>query len=107
VVSTLHIHRPRPKKFRPPLVQTAKVTGPYRAEHRRKKIAGKWRDAIEDAFKDAKTLGTGASVVSSERILLAKFENAMKFIGDGERSRSHKSKYEDEIEGEETETEDE
>jgi len=76
VVQTLHLHRPRPKHPRPPLVQTAKVTAPYRAEHRRKKAVGMWRPNIEEAMGDAKALGSGAVVVSSERVLLARFENA-------------------------------
>ncbi len=78
---TAHLHRPRPRTSRPPLVQTTKVSGPYRAEHRKKKFLGAWRKNIEEAFADAKLLGSGAAVVSSERILLAKFENAMKLAG--------------------------
>lgn len=57
------------------------MTGPYRAEHKRKKILGAWRENIEEAFADAKLLGSGAAVVSSERVLLARFENAVKFAG--------------------------
>jgi hypothetical protein len=76
---TAHLHRPRPKSYRPPLVQTTKVTGPYRAEHKKKKFFGTWRKNIEEAFADAKLLGNGALVVSSERVLLARFENAMRF----------------------------
>jgi len=60
-----------------------KVTGPYRAEHKRRKISGEWRKNVEEAFADAKLLGNGAVVVSSERVLLAKFENAMKLAGEG------------------------
>lgn len=75
---TAHLHRPRPKSPRPPLVQTTKVTGPYRVEHKKKKLFGVWRKNIEEAFADAKLVGNGALVVSSERVLLAKFENAMK-----------------------------
>jgi hypothetical protein len=78
---TAHLHRPRPKSPRPPLVQTTKVTGPYRAEHRKKKFTGAWRKNIEEAFADAKLLGHGTIIVSSERILLAKFENAMRLAG--------------------------
>jgi hypothetical protein len=62
------------------------VTAPYRAEHKRKKFLGTWRENIEDAFRDAKLLGHGASVVSSENVLLARFENAMKLTGPETRS---------------------
>jgi len=88
MVMTLHINRPRPKTNRPPLVATLKVTGPYRAEHRKKKTFGMWRENIEDAFRDAKRLGSGAAVVSSERVLLAKFENAAKFLPEESRKEA-------------------
>ena len=78
---TIHLHRQRPRVPRPPLVQTTKVSGPYRAEHKKKKILGAWRKNVEDAFRDAKLLGNGAAVVSSEGVLLARFENAVKFAG--------------------------
>ena len=62
-------------------MQTTKVTGPYRAEHKKKKFFGTWRKNIEEALRDAKLLGNGAAVVSSEGVLLARFENAVKFAG--------------------------
>lgn len=72
-----------------------KVTGPYRAEHRRKKATGAWRENVEQAFADARLLGSGAEVFSSERVLLAKFENAVKFVGPAARApgmpRTHKA----------------
>lgn len=77
---TIHLHRPRSKNPRPPLPPT-KVTGPYRAEHKKKKVLGAWRKNVEEALADAKLLGSGSAVVSSEGVLLAKFENAIKLSG--------------------------
>lgn len=77
---TAHLHRPRSKSSRPPLPPT-KVTGPYRAEHKRKKHVGTWRKNVEEAFADAKLLGSGSTVISNEGVLLAKFENAVKLSG--------------------------
>jgi len=93
-----HLHRPRQRgdKPRPPHVQTLKVTGPYRAEHRRKKTTGAWRENVEEAFADARLLGNGAAVVSSEHVLLAKFENAMKLAGEGAKDRASRTTQENE-----------
>lgn len=74
-MSTIHIHRPRPRVLRLPAVAASKVTKPYRAEHRKQKIKGVWRDNVEEAFEDARKLGSGARVVSKEGILLATFDN--------------------------------
>jgi hypothetical protein len=105
-----HLHRPRQRgdKPRPPNVRTLKVTGPYRAEHRRRKTTGAWRENVEEAFADARILGNGAVVVSSEHVLLAKFENAMKLAGPEPRGsgvpKTHKTLSDsDELPGEEAE----
>ncbi len=74
-MSTMHIHRPRPKIPRLPAVTAAKVTSPFRAEHRKQKITGAWRDNVEEAFEDARRLGAGSRVVSKEKVLLATFDN--------------------------------
>jgi hypothetical protein len=104
-----HLHRPRQRgeKPRPPHVQTLKVTGPYRAEHRRKKVTGVWRKNVEEALADARILGSGAAVVSSERVLLAKFENAMKFAGPAPRRISGQNEATDEVNEQPDEIEDE
>ena len=85
--STMHLHRPRlPRGYhmktgkvkKVPAWITLVVTAPYRAEHKTKKTSwvGVWRLAIEDAMQDAREKGVGARVVSSEGVLLAKFDNA-------------------------------
>jgi len=74
-MSTMHVHRPRPKIPRLPAVEAAKVTKPYRAEHPKRKITGAWRDNVEEAFEDARRLGAGSRVVSKEKVLLATFDN--------------------------------
>lgn len=98
MVMTFHINRPRRPRTenRPPLAATLKVSGPYRAEHRKKKKIGAWRENIEDAFRDAKLLGSGAAVVSSERVLLAKFENAVRFAPPPEFRQTHRRKDDEE-----------
>lgn len=54
------------------------VRAPFRAE-RTGSAPGAWRVHIEEAMADAKLLGTGARVVSENGILLARFENAVKY----------------------------
>lgn len=54
------------------------VRAPFRAE-RKGSEPGAWRAHIEDAMADAKQFGTGARVVSENGVLLARFENAMKY----------------------------
>lgn len=54
------------------------VRAPFRAE-RRGSEPGAWRQHIEEAMADAKQLGMGARVVSENGVLLARFENAVKY----------------------------
>ena len=61
------------------------VRPPFRAERAGKDPCA-WREHIEEAMADAKQLGTGAKVVSQNGVLLARFENAMKYVAKG-RSR--------------------
>lgn len=55
------------------------VRSPFRAE-RKGGEPGAWRQHIEEAMADAKQLGMGARVVSENGVLLARFENAMKYV---------------------------
>ena len=81
--STSHLHRHRlprghhmkTKVHRPPALVTLTVTPPYRAEHRKMRWIGPWRDAIEDAIEDGRKNGNGSRIYSSEHVLLAKFDN--------------------------------
>jgi hypothetical protein len=77
-----YVHRPRARGEapRPPAIHTMPVTKPYRAEHWKKKIKGKWQEVIEDAIDDARKLGIGARVVSKNGVLLLRFDNALKFM---------------------------
>lgn len=56
------------------------VHPPFRAELPRKRI-GEWRSNIEEAMQDARAYGSGSRVVSSEGVLLARFDNAVRFAG--------------------------
>lgn len=70
----------RPEEtHRPPAIVTMRVSGPYRAEHLKKKLVGARHENIEDAMEEARAMGVGARVFSSEGILLAKFESAAKY----------------------------
>jgi hypothetical protein len=61
------------KKPQPPKVPTlAAVTAPYYAKLGRT-VRGLPRQYIEDAFDDARALGLGATVVSSEGTVLARW----------------------------------
>jgi hypothetical protein len=81
------------KPYRAPSLGTLRVTPPYRAEHPRKKSHGAWHQHIEDAISEARTMGVGARVVSSERVLLVRFDNAAKFV---EARREAKEPFEEE-----------
>jgi hypothetical protein len=58
------------------------VTGRYQAlgPKRRGRQTGPWRQYIEDALSDARAMGVGSSVVSENGVVLARFENAAKFV---------------------------
>lgn len=71
-----------------PTATLSDVRAPFRAE-RTGSAPGAWRTHIEEAMSDAKQLGTGARVVSENGILLARFENAVKFAP--KERRSHDS----------------
>src|SRR5208337_639627 len=64
---------------RPPSFVLARVSAPFRAEHPKKKLVGAHHEHIEDALKDARAMGVGARVFSSEGILLAKCEHAARY----------------------------
>jgi hypothetical protein len=68
-----------PRKFKTRPVLLPVVRAPFRAE-RRRTSPGPWRAHIEDAMADARQLGNGARVVSENGILLARFENASKYL---------------------------
>jgi len=55
------------------------VRPPFRAEAPKDRV-GEWRKHIEEAMQDARSMGIGARVVSQDGILLARFENAVRFM---------------------------
>jgi hypothetical protein len=67
------------RRFKSQAVVLPLVLAPYRAEKRGSE-PGAWRDHVEDAMEDARQLGTGSRVVSQNGILLARFENAGKYL---------------------------
>lgn len=69
--------RPKSRFPRPPLPAVS-VKPPFRAVAAGRE-PGAWREHIEDAMDDARAIGTGARVVSSDGTLLAKFENAARY----------------------------
>jgi hypothetical protein len=71
--------RGRPKKFGTSPVDLFVIRAPFRAEVLKEKIFGEWRDHIEQAMGDARKLGSGARVISKSGVVLAKFENAVRY----------------------------
>jgi hypothetical protein len=64
--------------------RTTTVLPPYRAEKRDKSgtviESGVWRDEVCDAMADGRRMGSGTRVMSKNNVVLAKFENAARFI---------------------------
>jgi hypothetical protein len=67
------------------------VRPPFRAEAPKNRV-GEWRKHIEEAMDDARGMGVGARVVSQDGILLARFENAARYVTPQSRDYGMKSK---------------